>query len=42
MQGAFELMGVEYVKKAQEEKVDLSNITPEQHERGRINGDPSV
>ena len=33
VQGAFELMGVEYVKKAQEEKVDLSNITPEQHER---------
>jgi hypothetical protein len=33
IQGAFDLMGVEYVKKAQEEKVDLSNITPEQHAR---------
>ena len=31
IQGAYDLMGVEYVRKAQEENIDLENITPEQH-----------
>ena len=30
---AYDLMGVEYVKKAQEQNIDISNITPEQHKQ---------